>query len=64
MATLIFANGDELPVTETTAEVLSHVTEAQRGGAANLPAGWIELKPADSATAVSVQVALIAYVRT
>jgi hypothetical protein len=63
VATLVFANGNELAVTATTAEVLSYVTEAQRGGTAKLPSGWIELTTAESATEVSVQVALITYIR-
>jgi hypothetical protein len=63
VATLVFANGDELPVTATAAEVLGYVTEAQRSGIANLPSGWIKLKTAGDAAEVSVQVALIAYVR-
>jgi hypothetical protein len=57
------ANGDELAVTATSEEVLGYITEAQRGGTANLPAGWIELTTAASATRVSVQVALIACVQ-
>jgi hypothetical protein len=63
VATLVFANGDELAVTATSAEVLSYVTEAQRGGTAKLPPGWIELTTEETATQVSVQVALIAYIR-
>ena len=60
MATLVFADGHELPVTETKADVLDRIGDAQRGGSD--VSGWLGLTTKD-AVEVSVQVALIAYVR-
>jgi hypothetical protein len=61
MATLVFADGHELPVTEAKAGVLERIGDAQRGGSD--VSGWVELTTAGDAVEVSVQVALIAYVR-
>jgi hypothetical protein len=62
MATLIFASGHELAVTAEAGEILKYVTEAQRGGAENLPAGWIGLTTAQDHREVSVQTSQIAYI--
>jgi len=60
VATLIFANGLELSVTEPKSDVLAQIGAAQRGGSD--VSGWIALTTADGAE-VAVQVVLIAYVR-
>jgi hypothetical protein len=63
MATLIFANGDQLPVTADTPEVLEYVEVAQGDGVTGLPRGWIVLTAAQGADQVTVQVAQIACIR-
>ena len=63
MTTVVFTNGHELPVTAEREEILEAITAAQRGGSADLPAGWIDLMAADDQRVVSVQTAQIAYIR-
>jgi hypothetical protein len=62
MATVVFGSGQQLQVTAEPQEILALVTAAQRGGAVDLPAGWITLVTADDTQPVQVQVALIAYI--
>jgi hypothetical protein len=62
MAIVVFGNGHELTVTADSDEILKHVTEAQRGGAEQLPAGWICLTTPDQQP-VCIQSAQIAFIR-
>jgi hypothetical protein len=62
MATVVFGSGQQLQVTAEPREILELVTAAQRGGAVDVPAGWITLRTADDMQPVQVQVALIAYI--
>ena len=62
MATLIFVNGDQLPVTAEASEVLEYVAIAQGPGVVDLPPGWIVLTAAQGAAQVTVQVSQIADV--
>jgi hypothetical protein len=61
MATIVFAGGNELDVDAEPNEIRDLVTESQRGGAVDVPAGWVELVTSDMRP-VQVQVGLIAYV--
>ena len=63
MAIVVFTNGHELQVTADRHEILEAITAAQRGGSADMPAGWIDLTAADDHGEVSVQTAQIAYIR-
>ena len=63
MATVVFANGHELSVTVEQREIREAITAAQRGGSADMPAGWIVLTATDDAREVSVQTAHIVYIR-
>jgi hypothetical protein len=63
MATVVLASGQELDVFAEPREILELVTTAQRGGAPDLPAGWITVIGAGDMQPIHVQVALIAYVR-
>ncbi len=63
MATVVFANGHELPVTADQREIRESITAAQRGGSADMPAGWIVLSATDDGREVSVQTAQIVYIR-
>lgn len=63
MATVVFVNGHELPVTAKEREILEMITSAQRGGSADLPSGWIVLAAADDGGEVCVQTVQIAYIR-
>jgi hypothetical protein len=62
MATLIFTNGDQLPVTADSSQVLRYIEVAQGEGVADLPRGWIVLTAAQGAAQVTVQVSQIAYI--
>ena len=63
VATVVFANGHELAITADQRETLEAITDAQRGGRVDLPAGWIVLTAAEDQREVAVQTAQIAYIR-
>jgi hypothetical protein len=62
MATVVLGSGLQLDVTADKNQILESITAAQRGGALDLPAGWITLVKADHMQPVQVQVAQIAYI--
>jgi hypothetical protein len=62
VATLTFASGVELVVTDDAPVILERIEAAQRSGGADLPAGWIMLTASESNAAVAVQTAQIAWI--
>jgi hypothetical protein len=58
----VLGSGQQVDVTADQEQILEFITAAQRGGALDLPAGWIMLVNADNMQPVQVQVAQIAYI--